>query len=76
MRGITLANKNWLFSNISKNNTLMDFVRYFSSKFSDLRKINLCRHFKRVIYPFELLYPTGKHPTTTYYNNIAESQFN
>lgn len=76
MRKITLANKSWSFYNISKNNTLMDFARHFSSKFRDFRKINLCHHFKRVIYPFKLLYPTRKHPTTTYYKNFSESQLN
>lgn len=65
-REIILTNHSWSFSRIFKNTTIMDLACRFTSNHTELKKINLCRIVKRVIFPFELLTFTGRHPTTTY----------
>lgn len=74
VRGLQLQSNVWNFRTLSINATIMDLACQFTKKKTDLQRINLCRLYKKVIFPVELLTINGKIPTTTYIQNESVSQ--
>ena len=54
-RGLDVQNDAWKFRNFSKNTILMDLAVTYSTDASLLKKLNACRLYKRIVYPFELM---------------------
>ena len=52
----------------------MDYAVEFNTSHDVLRKINVCRLFKRIIYPFELVGLCGRHRFSTVRTREAVSQ--
>ena len=65
-REMTLENNICTFSKLSKNLTVMDYARHFTNSQSNLRMINTCRRYKKIVYPFELVRLTGRNRSNSF----------
>ena len=74
-RGARVLHQFWSFSTISKNATIMDLALTYTDQVPRLKKINACRLFKRLLYPFELIGIDSNRRTCAFLENETVSQF-